>query len=100
MVCLSDLDFELLLKNATLKECEKAVMDNSEEAYLVPGGYKVKDLPLMGKAAPVGFSGDDIIFQYTKPCFGFFVLRLRDESEEVKKLKAQYSKDKKVKKIK
>jgi len=100
MVCLSDLDFELLLKNATLKECEDTVKENSEEAYLVPGGYKVKELILMGKAAPVGFSGDDIIFQYTKPCFGFFVLRLRNETEEIKKLKALYSKDKNVKKIK
>ncbi len=100
MVCLSDLDFELLLKNATLKECEKTVKDNSEEVYLVPGGYKVKDLPLMGEVAPVGFSGDDIIFQYIKPCFGLFVLRLRNEAKEIKKLKAQYSKDKKVKKIK
>jgi len=100
MVCISEMKYEILLKNATLKECEKTVMNNSEEAYLVPGGYKVKDLPLMGKMSPVGFSGNDIIFQYTKPCIGFFVLRLRNESEEVKKLKAQYSKDKNVKKIK
>lgn len=94
------MDYEILLKNATLKECEKTVKDYSEEAYLVPGGYKVKELPLMGKVAPVGFSGSDIIFQYTKPCIGFFVLKLRNEAEEIKKLKAQYSKDKNVKKIK
>ncbi len=100
MVCLSELEFEILLRNTTLKDCEKTVKANSEEAYLVPGGYKVKGFTLLGKSSPVGFSGNDIIFQYTKPCFGFFVLRLKNESEEVKKLKAQYRKDKNVKKIK
>ncbi|MDD2439770.1 MAG: DUF1894 domain-containing protein [Methanosarcinaceae archaeon] len=100
MVCISEMDYEILLKNATPKECEKTVIANSEEAYLVPGGYKVKGLSLLGKAIPVGFSGNDIIFQYTKPCLGFFVLRLRNEIEELKILKAQYSKDKNVKKLK
>ena len=100
MVCLSGYDYEVLLKNTTLKECENFIMENSEEVYLVPGGYKVRELMLMGKVAPVGFLGDDIIFQFTKPCFGFFVIKLKDEIEETKRLKSQYKEDKNVKKIK
>lgn len=100
MVCLSEYNYEILLKNTTLKECEKFIMENSEDVYLVPGGYKVKELMLMGTASPVGFSGSNIIFQFTKPCFGLFVIKLKNETEEIKRLSNQYKKDKNVKKIK
>lgn len=99
MVCLSEYDHEILLKNITLKECENFIKEHSEDVYLVPGGCKVRDFILLGTTAPVGFSGNDIIFQFTKPCFGFFVIRLKNEAEEIKKLRDQYKKDKKVKKI-
>lgn len=92
-------NFKILLKNKTLKECEDFVKDNSEDIYLVPGGYKVKGTTLLGKTSPVGFSGNDIIFQYTKPCFGFFILKLEEEAEEIRKLREQYEKDKNVKKL-
>ena len=97
---LGDYDFEILLKNTTLQECESFIKDNSEDMYLVPGGYKVKGIILLGTTSPVGFSGNDIIFQYTKPCFGFFVLKLEGEVEEIRRLREQYKKDKNVKKIK
>jgi|GEM_PF-341071 len=100
MVCLSEYDYEVLLKNTTIKECESFIIKNSEEVYLVPGGYKVKELLLMGTAASVGFSGNDIIFQFTKPCFGLFVVKLKNETEEIERLRNQYKKDKNVKKIK
>lgn len=100
MVCLSEYEYEILLKNATLKECENFILEHSEEVYLVPGGYKVKELMLMGTATPVGFSGNDIIFKFTKPCFGFFVIKLKDEVEETTRLKSQYKEDKNVKRIK
>ena len=48
MVCLSEFDHEILLKNATLKECENFIKEHSEDVYLVPGGYKVKGLVLHG----------------------------------------------------
>lgn len=100
MVCLSEFDYEILLKNATLKECENLIKEHSEEVYLVPGGYNVKGIFLLGTAIPVGFSGDAILFQFIKPCFGLFVIRMKNESEEIKKLREQYKKDKGVKKIK
>ncbi|MDQ1255390.1 MAG: hypothetical protein QG646_4676 [Euryarchaeota archaeon] len=98
---LGDYDFEILLKHKTLKECGSFIKDYVEEMYLVPGGYKVKkDITLLGTTSPVGFLGGDIIFQYTKPCFGFFVLKLPDEAEEIRRLREQYKMDRNVKKIK
>ncbi|HII93636.1 MAG TPA: DUF1894 domain-containing protein, partial [Methanosarcina sp.] len=38
--------------------------------------------------------------QFTKPCFGLFVIKLKNETEEIKRLRNQYKKDKNVKKIK
>jgi hypothetical protein len=92
--------FMSLLKNTTLKECEIFIKYCSEEAYLVPGGYKVKGITLLGTTSPVGFSGNSILFRHTKPCFGFFALKIENEAEEIKKLREQYKKDKNVKKIK
>ncbi len=100
MACLREYKYEILLKNTTLKDCEDYIKEHSEEVYLAPGGYKVKGLTLLGTTAPVGFSGNDIIFRFTKPCFGFFVIRLQNEGEEIKRLRDQYKKDKNVKKIK
>ena len=100
MVCLSEFDYEILLKNATPKECENLIKEQSEEVYLVPGGYTVKGIFLLGTAIPVGFSGNAIIFQFIKPCFGLFVLRMKNEADEINKLREQYKKDKNVKKIK
>ncbi len=99
MACMRELDFEILLKNTTLKECENIIKECCEDVYLVPGGYKVKGVTLLGAVSPVGFSGKNIIFRFTKPCFGFFVLRLKSDKEEIKELRDQYKKDKEVKKI-
>lgn len=100
MVCLREYRYEILLKNVTLKECEDYVKEHSEDVYLVPGGYKVRGITLFGMTSPVGFLGNDIIFRHTKSCFGFFVLKLENEAEEIKKLRDQYKKDKNVKRIK
>jgi len=100
MVCLREYDFDILLKNTTLQECESFIKDLTEDTYLVPGGYKVKGVTLLGITSPVGFSGNDIIFRYTKPCFGFFALKLKNEEDEINRLREQYRKDKNVKKIK
>lgn len=100
MVCLSEYKLEVLLKNATPKECESFIKERSEEMYLVPGGYTVKGIFLLGTDVPVGFSENAILFQFIKPCFGLFVIRMKNEAEEIRKLREQYEKDKNVKKIK
>ena len=100
MVCLSEYKFKILLKHANPKECENFIKEHSEEMYLVPGGYKIKGIFLPGTAIPIGFSGDDILFQFIKPCFGLFVLRIENETEEIGKLREQFRKDKDIRKIK
>ena len=100
MVCLREYRYEILLKNVTLKECEDYVEGHSEDVYLVPGGYKVKGIILFGMSSQVGFSGNDIIFRHKKYWFGFFVLKLENEAEEIKKIRDKYKKDKNVKRIK
>lgn len=100
MACLREYRYEILLKNTTPKECENYIKRYSESVYLVPGGYMVKGITLLGMTSPVGFSGNDIIFQFIKPCFGFFVIKLENEVEEIQRLRNQYKKDKNVKKIK
>jgi hypothetical protein len=100
MACLREYNFEILLKNTTLQECESYIKDHTEEAYLVPGGYKIKGVTLLGTTSTVGFSGNDIIFRHTKPCFGFFALRLKNEWDEIKRLRDQYIKDINVVRIK
>lgn len=77
MVCLRGYEFEILLKNTTLQECENFIKDCSEDAYLVPGGYIVKGVTLLGTTSPVGFSGNSIIFRHTKSCFGFLHSNLK-----------------------
>ena len=62
MACLREYRYEILLKNTTLKECETYIKKCSEDVYLVPGGYKVKDITLLGSTSPVGFSGNDRAF--------------------------------------
>jgi hypothetical protein len=99
MVCLTEFDHEILLKNTTLKECQEFIKEHAEDVYLVPGGCKIRGFILLGAAVPVGFSRDDILFQFTKPCFGFFVIKLKNEAEEVKRLRKQYKNDKNIKKI-
>lgn len=63
MACLREYRYEILLKNITLKECEDYIKGHSEDVYLVPGGYKIKGITLLGITSPVGFSGNDIIFR-------------------------------------
>jgi hypothetical protein len=84
MACLREYKYEILLKNATSRECEDYIKGHTQDAYLVPGGYKIKSIILIGVTSPVGFSESEIIFQFIKPCFGFFVLKLENEVEEIK----------------
>jgi hypothetical protein len=97
-----DNNLKILLENKTLKECNDFMKNNSEEMYLVPGGYEVKGITLFGVVSSVGFSGNDIIFRYMEPTSVYFfsVFKLEDEAEEIRKLREQYKTDTNVKKIK
>ncbi|WP_406656436.1 DUF1894 domain-containing protein [Methanolobus sp. ZRKC2] len=92
MVCISDLPFEILLKGGTPAQCEALIRENSDEVYHVPGGYTIRGVLLSGDSIPIGVKGDEIFFQYIKPCFGLFVLKLPDASDEIERLHSQFKK--------
>lgn len=94
MACISDLPYEIVLSGVTPGQSEKYIKEKSDEVFYVPGGYKLLGVVLRGGSEiPVGVKGSDLLFQYVKPCSGLFVLRIRDEPDEINRLRS----DKKVK---
>ena len=74
--------YEVLLKNTSFKECREYIDTNFKEIYQVNPGYKMFDVYLIGvPPISIGVDGDDVIFPYTKPCYGTFLLRIRGEGE-------------------
>ncbi|MGP8321159.1 MAG: DUF1894 domain-containing protein [Methanosarcinaceae archaeon] len=93
MSCINEITDEIMLSNATPKQCEDFVKKNTDEMFNVPAGYKVRGVALMGKnTIPVGISGSDIIFQFVKPCRGFYVLKIKDAQDEIDRLHAKFKK--------
>ncbi|WP_292487936.1 DUF1894 domain-containing protein [Methanohalobium sp.] len=89
MTCISDLPYEIVLSGVTPSESEKYIKQNSDETFYVPGGYKLLGVVLRGgHEIPVGVKDSDLLFQYVKPCSGLFVLRIRNEPDEVKRLRS------------
>lgn len=89
MSCIDEISYEILLSRATPKQCEEFVKKNTNEMYHVPGGYKIRGVPLVGgHSIPVGVSGSDLIFQFVKPCSGLYVLKIVDAQDEVDKVRA------------
>ena len=93
MACINDIQYEILLSGATLGECEKFIRKNCDEVYHVNGGYKICDVPLMGsKPIPIGVKGSTMLFVFTKPCFGLFVLKIKDANAEIEHLRSSAKK--------
>lgn len=90
MACINDLPFEILLKGGTPAQCEKLIREKSDKVYHVEGGYRIRGVALMGDNIPVGVKGDEVFFQFIKPCFGLFVLRLPDASDVAEQLKKDF----------
>ena len=82
MGCIEEMDYEILLKNTSFKECREFVESNFKEIYKVKPGYKMFDVYLIGvPPVVIGIDGDHVVFPYTKPCYGTFLLRVRGEEE-------------------
>lgn len=87
--------YEVLLSKVTFKECATYLSSNYSELYNVKPGYRLFDVFIIGvPPIYVGVDGDNIIFPYTKPCHGTFVLRI-NSPEEIERLKRTASKVKK-----
>ena len=89
MSCIEQLKYEILLQGASFKESGEYIKKHFSEWYEVEPGYRLFDSYLIGVPPVVlGVDGEDMIFPYTKPCRGTFLLRARGP-EEIAKLRAR-----------
>ncbi len=87
MGCVEDLNYEILLSKAGFKECSTFISSNFDEYYQVQPGYHMMNVFIIGiPPIYVAVEDDNIIFTYTKPCHGTFVLKI-GSPEEVEKVK-------------
>ncbi|AAM03583.1 TPA: DUF1894 domain-containing protein [Methanosarcina acetivorans] len=91
MSCIEQMKYEILLEKTTYKEAREYIEKNSEEVYYVDPGYKIfKDYHIIGvPPIAMGVKGNSLIFTYTKPCYGTFVLTVdsEDSTKEIDRLR-------------
>ncbi|MDR3101739.1 MAG: DUF1894 domain-containing protein [Methanocalculaceae archaeon] len=79
MGCLENMNYEVLAKNCSFKEARDIIQKNSTEKYEVLPGFKLLEKPLMGvPPLLVGIKGQKLVYGYTKPCHGTFVVAVED----------------------
>jgi hypothetical protein len=89
MGCVETLKYEILLRHCSFRESAAYIRKTCGECYEVQPGFKLFDVYIIGiPPVLVGIDGDAIVFPYTKPCHGTFLLRMRGdgEIERVRKL--------------
>ncbi len=91
MSCIEQMKYEILLERISFKESREYIEKNSDEVYYVPPGYKIfKDYYIIGiPPIAVGTKGNALIFPFTKPCHGSFVLSIENEDsiKEINRLR-------------
>ncbi|MDD1710908.1 MAG: DUF1894 domain-containing protein [Methanoregulaceae archaeon] len=82
MGCIESLKYEIILRDASFTECREYIRSTCKEYVGVDPGFKIFDKHIIG-VPPIfiGFDGDVIIFPFTKPCYGTFLMRVEDHDE-------------------
>jgi hypothetical protein len=76
------MNYEIVLRDATFRESREYVRSNFKESIDVQPGFKVFDVHVIGlPPIAIGLDGDFVVFPYTKPCHGTFLLRVEDGVE-------------------
>lgn len=89
MSCIERIEYEIILSGASFREGAEYIREHFSEWYEVEPGYRLFDAYLIGVPPVVlGVEGEDVIFPYTKPCRGTFLLRSTGP-EEVARLRAK-----------
>ncbi len=80
MGCLESMNYEILASNCSFKEVRELIKNECSERYEVPPGFKLLDKPLIGvPPVYVGVNKDEkLVYGYTKPCYGTFVVVVED----------------------
>lgn len=82
MGCVENLNYEILVRDASFKESRDYIKKNFHESIDVDPGFKVFDVYVIGvPPIAIGLDGNFVIFPYTKPCHGTFLLRVEDADE-------------------
>lgn len=81
MSCIEQKKYTILLERTTFKESREYIEKNSDEVHYVSPGYKIfSDYYVIGiPPIALGAKGNALLFTYTKPCYGTFVLTIDDE---------------------
>ncbi len=91
MSCIEQMKYEILMEKKTFKESREFIEKNSDEVYYVPPGYKIFNNYYVIGIPPIalGIKGNALIFTYTKPCYGTFVLSIdsEDSRKEIHRLR-------------
>ncbi len=88
MGCVESMNYEIVMRGATFKESREYIREHFRENFDVQPGFKVFEVHLIGiPPIAIGLDGDVVIFPYTKPCHGTFLLRVEDK-EEAARLRA------------
>lgn len=91
MSCIEQMKYNILLDRISFKEAREYIEKNSDEVYYVSPGYKIfKDYYIIGiPPIAVGAKGNALVFPYTKPCHGSFVLSIENEDsiKEINRLR-------------
>ena len=84
MSCIEQKKYTVLLERTTFKESREYIEKNSDEIHYVSPGYKIfSDYYVIGiPPIALGARGNSLLFTYTKPCHGTFVLTIDDEQSK------------------
>lgn len=100
MSCIEQMKYTILLEKTTYKDAREYIEKNSDEVYYVSPGYKIfKDYYVIGvPPIAIGAKGNALIFTYTKPCHGSFVLTIDNEDsvKEINRLREMEAENKTV----
>ncbi|MDO5843652.1 MAG: DUF1894 domain-containing protein [Methanocorpusculum sp.] len=84
MGCLENMKYEILARNCSFKEARELIRENSSEVYEVPVGFKLLDKVIIGiPPILVGIKDNKLIYTYTKPCHGTFIVVVDDDPEGI-----------------
>jgi hypothetical protein len=84
MSCIEQKKYKILLEKTTFKDSREYIEKNSDEIHYVSPGYKIfNDYYVIGiPPIALGAKGNALLFTYTKPCHGTFVLTIDDEQSK------------------
>jgi len=87
MGCLESLPYEVILSKISFKEARE-YLARYKEKYDVEPGYKLFEVRVIGvPPIRVAVDGDALLFPFTKPCHGTFLIRVPEAVDEIAKLR-------------